>query len=437
MRIAMVCVGDELLDGRVTDANTREVARALGERGLELSRAVILPDDLDALSQTLDLLAREHEVVMVSGGLGPTQDDRTREAAAALIGQPLEVDERSRELLLARFAERGVAVTQNNARQWLFPRTAEVMANGAGTAAGFAIQHAGATLYFLPGVPRELAWYLRGPLIDRIAPEAQAREQIALFGLPESHVEDALTGIEALAAQLSGRVAYCASYPVIEVTIKAPDAERVAQLSAFVRARVGAWEIGSGGELLAARVGRLLEDRDATVTTAESCTGGLLAGALTEVPGSGGWFETGFVTYAKSAKVALVGVQTQALESFGAVSAQVVCQMAQGARQRASATYGLAISGIAGPDPTEGKPVGTVHFALATPGGVWHERALFRGRDRAGVRVASVYTALRMLLWELEGRLIPSVDRSGAHDLALVWELDALTRALDPDARAG
>lgn len=409
---AILCIGDELLDGRVRDANACALGRALAERGRALSQARFVPDDRAAILGALEALCADADLVVVSGGLGPTEDDVTRGAAAALIDQELELRPELLEELKARFARRGYPFTENNARQCELPRGAELLATEVGTAAGFALEHRGARVMCVPGVPREFGWFLERYLDEALARQGAPLEatpastRLHLFGLGESQLAERLAGVEALADELGGRVGYRAEYPRLELSLKAPDDEALARLREASMARAGDWVVGEGDEDLPARIGRLLAQAQARVTAAESCTAGMLAGAITEAAGSSGWFDQSWVTYANRAKMELVGVAPQVLRAHGAVSAQTVCQMAAGAMARAGADYALAVSGIAGPaGGTEDKPVGTVHFALAAPGGIWHRRVHLKGRDRAQVRQASVYIALTLLLWSLEGAL--------------------------------
>ena len=190
----------------------------------------------------------------------------------------------------------------------------------------------------------------------------------------------------------------------------------------FVRARVSAYLVGADDEQLFEHLARLLIEANATVSAAESCTAGLLAGAFTAVAGSSAYIEQSFITYSNASKSSLVGVDAEIIERFGAVSAQTVCQMASGVRKVAGATYGLGVSGIAGPGGgTPEKPVGTVHFALATPQGTYHRQVLLSGRSREQVRQASVYIAASLLLWTLQGDEMGERPVSGPYSEDEVW----------------
>ena len=437
MRVSMICIGDELLDGRVADQNTRQAGQVLGELGLELERVTLLGDDPAALVEELAQAASRDDVVLVSGGLGPTQDDVTRQVAAQLLGVSLVLDPRALERMEERFAARGLEVTPNNHRQCLFPQGSQVLLNEVGSASGFMAQHQGAQLFFMPGVPRECAWFLSGPIRQQLSSQAQGawplRRRLEVFGLAESHVEAKLDGIEALARAHGAKVAYCARAPIVELTLKARSPEGLRALEHLVHARLGSRVVGQDDEDLVGQLARLLTQRGERVTTAESCTGGGVAQALTGVAGSSGWFDMAWVTYSDQAKQRLVGVSPEALAARGAVSARVAAQLALGARHQAGSTYGLSVTGIAGPSgATPGKPVGTVCFGLSAPEGVYVHRELLLGRTREQVRQVSVYTALAILLWRLRGQLDGLPALSGPWSEAQVWDLSSGLDADEP-----
>ncbi len=414
MKISVICTGDELLDGRTADRNSRYVAQTAIEHGAEVLSIRTVRDSADAIIRALDDAVAEKDVglVVVSGGLGPTEDDLTREVAAAWTDCELILDETVLRLLKERFAARGAVFTENNARQAYFPKLAKILRTEVGTAAGFELTKSGVRVVFFPGVPSEYRWFMQTyvvPFLDEnVTSGPSSRVKYAFHGVGESELETKLGDIGLLAASVGGGVSYRASYPQIEVALKAQNPAGLALLSDRVLERAGRWLISKDDEGLADRVGRLLAEHGATVTVAESCTGGGLGAAITAVSGSSAWFERGFITYSNQSKVQEVGVRQESLDAHGAVSRDVVCQMAFGARQRAGADYSLAVSGIAGPSGgTAQKPVGTVHIALSSAEGTWHRAMLYVHRDRDQVRQASVYTALALLLWKLEDRLMP------------------------------
>src|SRR5690554_38602 len=409
--VSVLCIGEELIDGRTRDLNAIWLARASTDHGFELRSIHFIGDIQQTIVDALEQISQTCEFLIVSGGLGPTADDITRDAAARWVQAPLQLDEEAFHTLKQRFETRGYTYTPNNRSQCMFPQGAEVLKTDVGSAAGFSVQKNGCTVTFLPGVPVEFRWFVETYLLPQLTPRERAenpicREKLVFFGAGESWLETQLDGIEELAAEVGGGVGYLAKSPLIEIHLKAPDAAGVARLREFTLARVDKWMIAQGAHSTEAHLGILMQERQATVTTAESCTGGQLAARLTSISGVSNWFERGFITYSNYAKSDALGVDPDVLARFGAVSPQVACQMAAGAQKTAQATFALAVTGIAGPTGvTAEKPVGTVHFALATPDGVWHYPALFAGQSREVVTSASVYTAMSLLLWHLEERM--------------------------------
>ncbi|MGM0555372.1 MAG: CinA family nicotinamide mononucleotide deamidase-related protein, partial [Myxococcota bacterium] len=422
-RICAVCIGDELLDGRISDENAVWLAAELGKRGHMLDSVRIVPDEPQRIVDALDDASSRNDKIVVCGGLGPTADDITREAAAGWVGDVIELDEDVLEELRERFEQRGYPFTDNNRRQCTFPESADILATEVGTAAGFTLQKGGAVAFFLPGVPREFRWFCETYILPEFTDEQESvlSHKFIYFGMGESQLETRLEGIVELAESVAGRVSYRAEFPVIEVNLKATKREALDRLAEHLTDKIGPWLIAEDDASLAQRLGERLMSDDATVTVAESCTAGWLGRDLTAVAGSSGWFERGFITYSNEAKSEMLGVDEDVLATHGAVSAQTACQMAAGAREAANATYALSISGIAGPSGgTEDKPVGTVEFGLATPEGVYRKRAQFPARRRAAVREMSVYTAMALLLWLLEDKL-DAHDVQGPFDRSAVW----------------
>jgi len=401
MKIECIAIGDELLDGRVVEANAAWLGAFLFENGGMLSRVTTVSDDLHDIVGALE--EARAPIVVVCGGLGPTADDRTRDAVACWKRVELVEDADTRERLEARFAARKIKITSNNYRQATFPAGAGVLATEVGSAAGFSVDDDTRRFYFFPGVPSEFRWFAETYIRPLLKTAPSHRICLHFFGRGESSLENDLQGLEELAADRSVRVGYRASFPTIEIKL-AGELEAVKEVCAFVLSRSSKYLVGQDEEMLPHRVGRLLKEHGLTVTTAESCTAGGIAAAITDVAGSSAWFERGFVTYSNASKVDEIQVAPAILQTFGAVSAQTVCQMALGAQKRAGADFALAVSGIAGPDGgTPDKPVGTVHFGLATPSGVFHKHVVFPFRSREQVRTSTIYTALALLLAWLEG----------------------------------
>lgn len=402
---AVLCIGDELLDGRVGDENARHLTTVAADHRLEIDEVRIVGDDERAIAHALTAFSGR-ELVVASGGLGPTSDDVTRQAVADFVDRPLVENADSLRRLKQRFERHKRTFTDNNRRQCLFPEGAEILETDVGSADGFAVVRDNTRYLFFPGVPREFRWFLKRHLPDSSAqPAAPFSKTLVFFGRGESalatRIDDVVERIEPLALSVGFR----AEFPLVEMTLKGDD-ELGGQIEGEILERIGRWLVAEDDETIAARVGERLVEADATVSVAESCTAGMLGAMLTEVSGSSRYFEEGYLTYANEAKVRLVGVNPEVLETHGAVSPQVACQMAAGARRRSGSDLALAISGVAGPTGgTETTPVGTVDIALATPEGTFHRRSNFPHYSRRQVRVLSIHVAMALLLWRLEGRL--------------------------------
>lgn len=397
MTAAVLCIGTELTRGELLNSNATWLAESLTRIGLEVTSLDCVDDDRERIEAGLRRLASTNRVVVCTGGLGPTTDDITTECAARLAGVGLERDHASLariEELLTRYGRKMAA---SNAKQADFPVGSRILPNPNGTAPGFRIELLGAAAYFMPGVPREMKAMFDASVAPDLAPlVAEARHQIVLrtFGLPESEVNDRLAGVEQAFGVVIG---YRASLPEIEVKVLAKAvslsaAQTVSRSAADeVRARLGDHVYGEGFGSLPDSVGALLAKKSLTLAIAESCTGGLAAELVTRTPGSSSYFLGAVVSYANSAKSELLGVPAELIATHGAVSEPVARAMAEGVRARLGADVGLAFSGIAGPDGgTEQKPVGLVHWAVATSAGTEHKQRVFIG-DRQSIRRRAVF----------------------------------------------
>lgn len=403
MSIAVLTVGDELLNGDRTDTNTGAIARLLGEHDLLLGESACVRDGEEAIAAALQRLAAAHRAVIVTGGLGPTGDDLTARGAARALGVPLALDPRALAQIRDYFHRRGREMHPRDEKQALLPARAAVLANPCGVAPGFHLRHPqGAELFFLPGVPAEMHAMLEAgvlPELLRLFPERPVRavQRLAVIGLPETEVEGRL-----LAAGLPPEVelAYTLDFPLVNVRLAATGEGAFAlvnQAEAAARRALGEHLAALGGESLATATVRLLSAAGLTVALAESCTGGLIAKLLTDVPGSSAVLERGAVTYANRAKSDWLGVPEELLAAHGAVSAECAAAMAAGIRRAAGTALGLAVTGIAGPEGGSAeKPVGTVFLALADGAGTRVE-LLRCGGDRGQVRLRSAATALDWL----------------------------------------
>jgi nicotinamide-nucleotide amidase len=344
---------------------------------------------------------------VITGGLGPTRDDPTREALAAALGQPLQPDEAAAERIRAFFREIGRPMSESNLRQALIPRGCRVLENLWGTAPGIRAQLGRAVIYVLPGVPREMremfARSVEADVRARAKGSAVAVRVLRTYGLGESVIGERLADL--MVADRNPSVGTQASEGLISVRIMGrgsspAEAKRlVDQDAAQVRTILGDSVFGEGDEGLDAAVGRLLAGVGRTVAVAESCTGGLIAKSLTDVPGSSAYFVRGYVAYSNESKAELLGVDPAMIESHGAVSEQVAQAMAVGCRHRACSDYALSVTGIAGPSGgTPDKPVGLVYIGLADATGCTVCRMTFGGHlDRQAIRDRACKTALDFL----------------------------------------
>jgi nicotinamide-nucleotide amidase len=395
MRVEVINTGTELLLGSVLNTHLRFLAEALFPLGLRVNRQVTVPDGPDIRTALLESFARA-EIVIVTGGLGPTTDDITREVTAELLGLTLVHDEEVMQAIAKRFARRGLTMGVRIARQAQRPAEAVVLANEFGTAPGLylpAFAHpagkmpagAGGTptlpetigpsalpgtphLFLLPGPPRELQPMFEAaavPILRALVPPREAHMRTwRISGLGESSVEE-LVGEPLLA--LGVELGYCARPGEVDLRTIGTEAQ-LAQAAAIVEAALAPHIVSPDATPLEAVIVQELTARRETLAVAESCTGGFVAHRITNVPGASAVFLAGFVTYANEAKQAL-GVDPQLIAEHGAVSSQVAAAMASGARAAAGATFALSTTGIAGPGGgTKEKPVGTVYIALAEEG---------------------------------------------------------------------
>ncbi|MFT3927883.1 MAG: competence/damage-inducible protein A [Myxococcales bacterium] len=405
MTAAVLSIGTELTRGELVNSNAAWLAEQLTGLGFEVRDHLTVDDDIDRIVEALARLSREHSVIVSTGGLGPTTDDLTTEAVAKALGVQLVRDNASFERIAKFFASVGRTMAASNAKQADFPEGASVLLNDQGTAPGFSIAIGKAQLFVMPGVPREMKHIFLERIVPRIAGLAERRShQIHLrtFGLPESQLGDALTGVESQFPGLT--IGYRAGFPEIEIKLltraeSAHAAEALAERAREeVMRRVGEVVFGDREDTFAGAVGRTLRDRGLTLGVAESCTGGMVGSMLTSVPGSSDYLLLDAVTYSNAAKSSVLGVSEEILRAYGAVSEECATAMARGVLRVSGADLAVAVTGIAGPGGgTDEKPVGTVWIAAAGKGGAVFARHFRMWGDRERIRTLSAYTALKMV----------------------------------------
>lgn len=404
MSVALLSIGSELTNGEIVDTNAAFLAAELFEAGFEVKAKMSVPDEIDRIVDALAHLSARHRVLVCTGGLGPTSDDLTAEAAARAAGVELARDESALLAIQRRIEARGRELNAGHVKQADVPRGADILPNAEGTAPGFAVALAGARAFFLPGVPREMKRMFKEQVLPRIRPEAPNDGwmiRLRTYGFGESVVAQHLEGVEQQHAGV--RLGYRVHGPEVDVKVHAHAGSQAAarelagQVAADVRVRLGDVVFAEGDESLPEAVGRAIRARGYRLAIAESCTGGLVSHLLTSIPGASEYLIGAAVTYANSAKTRLLGVSEDTLRGHGAVSAEVAAEMAEGARRLCEVDVAVSITGIAGPGGgTSTKPVGLVHWAVAHPGGTVVRERVFPG-SRADIQAAAAYAALDLL----------------------------------------
>lgn len=406
----ILTIGDELTRGEIVDTNAAWLASRLWDRDVTVRWKTSCRDDEDDLRAALLTAAGRADLVITSGGLGPTEDDLTCDVVAAAAGVEVVIDDAARLRLESFLAARGRGVSAINLRQARVPEGSRVHPNPAGLAPAFEIPLNGVPVVSLPGVPREVyaIWDAGlGARVDELrrargSAPAIARVVLRVFGRSESQISEGLRGLVGDTAGAS--LHYQVKFPetLVKVVVRDPDAaaaaERLAALEGEVRRRLAPWIYGSGEDNLPLCTGRALLAAGLRVATAESCTGGLIGALLTELAGSSGYYVGGAITYADEEKQRQLGVAAETLAAHGAVSEATVIEMARGIRTRSGADLGIAVSGVAGPGGGSAeKPVGTVWLALDGAGDAPATFKLLWPGARDQVRLLAAWWALDML----------------------------------------
>ncbi len=408
-RYELLTLGDELLLGLTANGHLTYIGAQLGKRGVLLQRNVTITDEADAIAEQFRESWKRADVVITTGGLGPTCDDRTREAVAGVLGQSLVFDAEIVKTIEARFTRLGRKMTDNNLKQAYRFARGEVLPNAHGTAPGLWVEQDGKVLVMLPGPPNELQPMFADQVVPRLAKrglllDRESYVQVRSAGVGESALEVKLQPIfDRYGEALS--VAFCAHQGQVDVRVSSPSGKlSLAQLdliAAECAAMLGEDFICFGADSMAKVAGDLLRAQDLTLGVAETATGGLLASEFTGICGASKFFAGGCVCYSNESKMQLLDVPECLLAQHGAVSAENAVAMAVGAAERLGADYGLAITGFSGPcGGTNENPVGTIYIALHSPHGVWSKKLHYPG-PRATVNRRAVNAALDWLRREL------------------------------------
>jgi len=399
MKAEIIAVGSELLTPERTETNSLFITARLNEAGFQVHRKTVVGDNVEEIAGLLAEALSRSSLIIISGGLGPTEDDLTRQAVARALRRSLLIDSRLLDVIQKRFSNRGLTMPKINERQAQLIVGAEPLCNPRGTAPGMWIEEQGARIVLLPGPPRELQEMFLASVAPRLSALHSGRRlalrSVHVVGLTESEVDTRVAPIYT-------------DYPRVETTILASSAQitlrllqwlqpgeadaELEELTARIAKALGHTVYSTSGESLEVAVGRMLRETGNSLAVAESCTSGMLAARITRVPGSSDYFLGGVLCYANTVKQSLCGVSAGLLEKHGAVSAEVAEALAQGIRRALNSSIGLSVTGIAGPGGGSAeKPVGLVHFGVAGPDGYTHERRIIPG-DRESIRErASTY----------------------------------------------
>lgn len=404
MRAVVIGVGDELLSGLVVNTNAAMIGEQLLGIGVPVAWSACIGDDEDAIVGLIRRAASDADVVVVTGGLGPTHDDRTREAIARLLGTDLVRDERIVDSIRERFRAFGREMHESNARQADIPAGATAIENPYGTAPGIRAEIDGSVVFAVPGVPGEA----RRMLAERIVPELGGRSatsvirsvEVRCVGIPESDLAGVFADLTTMDNPAMAFLPGGGEVRLRFVATALTDDDAIAMLvkaEATVRERVGVAAYGTGDDTLESVVAGMLTERRLTVGTAESCTAGLVAGRLGSVVGASAWLRGGLVTYQTDLKTSALGVRADVIDRHGPVSEEVAREMALGAREKLGCDVAVSVTCAAGPDPQDGAPPGRTFLACAGPGETIQVVGLTLPGDREQIRQFATTFAIDLL----------------------------------------
>ncbi|WP_069805748.1 competence/damage-inducible protein A [Thermogemmatispora onikobensis] len=408
MRAEIISCGTELLLGQITDTNATYLAQSLSGLGIDLYFVSQVGDNLERIVETLRRAWERSELIIMTGGLGPTEDDLTREAISTLLGERMQVDPGLEAELRAWFAARGVQMPERNVKQATLIPSARPLPNPLGTAPGWWVEQAGRIIVAMPGVPREMYRMWEAEVIPRLSPYTGGlifTRILRVIGLGESTVEQRL---EPFIHASNPTVATYAKSDAVDVRVTAKAASReeakrlVSETEARIREVLGDYIFGVDKETLPSVVGAMLAQRGQTLAVMESFTGGLLSSLITDIPGSSRYFRGGLVAYSRAVAQEM-GLSSEPVERAGLVSEETARAMAQLARQRLAADYGIGITGVAGPEPLEQQPAGTLFLAIAGPTGVVTSSGSGWRGNREDQKYRSALAALNLLRLHLLG----------------------------------
>ncbi len=413
MKATVITIGDEILIGQIVDTNTVSIARQLNNIGIRIAEKLSIGDDKQSIIETLERAVRNSNVVIITGGLGPTKDDITKHTLAQYFGSKLVYNEVEGEHVRGLLARRGIPFTELNRGQAMLPECCTVLHNAHGTAPGMWFDTPeGGVVVSLPGVPFEMEHLMQDLVIpmlkERFELQSIVHRTLITRGIPESILAERISEWEdALPEYL--HLAYLPSPNIVRLRLSAYGVDggvaegEISRQFELLRSIIGDNIVGFEGATIEQLVHEIMTTNSLKLAVAESCTGGTIASKFTAMPGASSYFMAGVVSYSNEAKRDILGVSMDDIITYGAVSEQVACQMAEGVRRVAGADYAIATTGIAGPGGgSEAKPVGTVWIAVATPSKTF---ALMRnsGTDRGQIISRASAYAIEMLYQELKG----------------------------------
>ena len=416
MNAEVLTIGTELLLGQILDTNTLYLGKKLAEVGVNLYYKTTVGDNVGRVKEALGIACSRVDLVIITAGLGPTVDDITRQAVAEFTGRQLIADPGTLSALAARFSSRGIKMTENNRQQAYIPEGAVIIENNNGTAPGFIAESGNKIIAAMPGVPMEMYPMMENSILPYImgklggVHEVIKSRSLKVVGLGESLVDDRINDLFRESSNPTIGVYAHLTEVEIRLTAKAGDVDSagklIDELEKKVFERLPDNIYGRDDETLEQKAGELLKKLGLTVSTAESCTAGLLSHRLTNAPGSSAYFLGGMVSYHNDVKIKALGVERAIIEKFGAVSPECAIAMAASARGLFKTDCGVAITGIAGPDGgTAEKPVGLVFIAVDIKGGAARAHKFILPGSREGVRSRAAQTALWLLCGALKGTL--------------------------------
>lgn len=405
VRASIVSIGNELLSGQTVNANAAYLGQRLLSIGIPVVSSYTIGDDIDSIVGSFGFASSDADIIIATGGLGPTDDDLTRQALAKFLGVELKLQEELLQTIQVFFTSRNRQMPLKNKIQAYIPAGTKALSNNLGTAPGIRAELEGKLLFALPGVPSEMKQMFEGSVLPELQQfavgQAVVIRKLKCFGTGESNIAEILGSF--CRRDQNPRIDFTASQGVITLDIVATaedktQARKMAEKDEKnIRNKLGEFVYGTDEQTLAEVVGEQLVKRKKTIAVAESCTGGYIAKLLTDIPGASRYFTQGWITYSNSAKISELGVPAHLIEKHGAVSEQVARAMAQGARKRAGTAFAIGVTGIAGPaGGSEQKPAGLVYISVDSDKECETKRFIF-SHDRDSIRLRAAQTALNML----------------------------------------